>query len=161
MLEVYLTDINDNIPVFEPNPTQNNQAYVKTINEGLSPFTPIIDINATDRDQGSNAFITYSITEDIANVFQINKSDGVVVLKSNIDRENMTLDSSGFGVLSLTVTAIDHGTNPQSSSVKVCVVCSVIFIPFAKFVFVFDSSDVRIDLLTFFFFNCCIFIFLT
>ena len=98
---------------------------------------PLLDINATDRDKGNNSIITYSITEDSNNVFSINASTGVIVLRSTVDREatDMTLDSSGFGVLTLIVTAADNGVPSKSSNVKVMCFFSL------DFVMKYDNTD--------------------
>lgn len=65
---VHVTDINDNAPEFTP-PTMT-----VTLTEGnLTAGIHVIQVNATDKDDGNNKLITYSISGgNLGDVFRIN-----------------------------------------------------------------------------------------
>ena len=72
MLHINILDINDNSPEFDPNPSGSLSTYIKSIEEGPdSVGMVVIDINATDKDFGSNAEIRYSMSGDDHGYFHI------------------------------------------------------------------------------------------
>ena len=72
MLHVTILDINDNSPEFEPSPSESLSTYIKSIYEGPNSIdSVVIDINATDKDFGSNAEIRYSMAGDNHEYFQV------------------------------------------------------------------------------------------
>uniref|UniRef100_A0A8C1ING6 Cadherin domain-containing protein n=1 Tax=Cyprinus carpio TaxID=7962 RepID=A0A8C1ING6_CYPCA len=56
-LDISVTDINDNAPIF------SKQQYEATVSEHAEVRTNIIDIMATDKDDGENAIVTYHIVK--------------------------------------------------------------------------------------------------
>ena len=61
-LQITITDVNDNAPMFIPNPVLNPALYIKTIPEEEASLNLVIfDINATDADIGKNGEVEYSI----------------------------------------------------------------------------------------------------
>lgn len=64
---VYITDTNDNAPVFNPS------AYSVVLTEGqTTQGILVVDVNATDEDQGSNSLVVFSvISGNLGNVFAI------------------------------------------------------------------------------------------
>ena len=100
---VYVTDVNDNIPVF-PRPYEN-----VTVGENVSLDTVILTLSASDDDSGSNAEIAYSIVDSQV-PFVVNSSTGEVSVSSPIDYEVVTMYSFG-------VVASDGGMPTLSSSV--------------------------------------------
>ena len=83
MIVITVLDANDNAPVF----TQST--YKATVTENSPKGTVVATVTATDADQGSNAKITYSITntDDDMKVFEVNEENGEVILIGNIDFE--------------------------------------------------------------------------
>ena len=70
-----ILDINDNSPEFDPYPSESLSTYIKSVAEGPdSVGMVIIDINATDKDYGSNAEIRYSMSGDDHGDFEMNSS---------------------------------------------------------------------------------------
>ncbi|XP_036368114.1 cadherin-23-like isoform X2 [Octopus sinensis] len=106
-VEVQITDVNDNGPVFQ------NQPYTSDITENTTILQPPITISATDKD--SNSVMTYSIiggnTND--NAFRIDSNTGVISVVRSLMMEDAPQNSS---TIFLTVLATDNGANVQSSS---------------------------------------------
>ena len=70
-----ILDINDNTPEFVPSPSASLSTYIRVTNEGPeSVNTVIIDVNATDKDSGTNAKIVYSMSGDEHGYFKLNSS---------------------------------------------------------------------------------------
>jgi len=75
VLHVEILDINDNTPEFVPSPSASLSTYIRHINEGPeSVDSVIIDVNATDKDTGTNAKILYSMSGDEHGHFQLNST---------------------------------------------------------------------------------------
>uniref|UniRef100_A0A8C8BG27 Protocadherin Fat 3 n=1 Tax=Otus sunia TaxID=257818 RepID=A0A8C8BG27_9STRI len=81
LLTVTVEDANDNKPVF----LQDN--YSVNILESTSLGTEIIQVEARDKDLGSNGEVTYSVLTDTQQ-FAINSSTGVVYVADQLDRES-------------------------------------------------------------------------
>ncbi|KAL9962398.1 hypothetical protein ACROYT_G031498 [Oculina patagonica] len=128
VLHVKILDINDNSPEFVPSPSASLSTYIRHTDEGPgSVGSVIIDVNATDKDEGSNAEILYSLSGDEHGYFHLNASTGVLAVRKVLDRENseMTLDAKERGVFSLDIAATDQAqpTNTRkSSTVRVTVI---------------------------------------
>ncbi|CAB3406383.1 unnamed protein product [Caenorhabditis bovis] len=102
-VSIRILDENDNSPVFE------RDVYTITVDEGKSEKIKIV---ATDRDDGPNAHITYSIEENLDNL-PIDISDGILFIGA-IDRD--ALDAPD---VNLTIRATDAGIPPRSAYAKV------------------------------------------
>jgi hypothetical protein len=107
ILDVYLTDYNDNSPIF------TQQVYNGTVMENLSPGQSVLTVSASDIDSGLNGVIRYSIVSGITN-FQINSKSGVITTLSYFDREIISS-------YSITVQATDQGSPSQSSTATVLI----------------------------------------
>ena len=109
MVSVRLVDINDNVPVFDI--FEQNLTYP----ENIQVDTLIVEILATDSDQGENGTVTYSIASDEPLPFAINSSTGIVTTIETLDRERV--DFYMFEIV-----ASDNGVNiVQSSSIEIIV----------------------------------------
>ncbi|KAM3612037.1 uncharacterized protein V6R79_001385 [Siganus canaliculatus] len=111
VLEITVTDVNDERPVF------NRQSYQEFVQEGNN-FA--LTIEATDADEYNtpNSKIEYSIEpSEYSDNFTINNVTGVLSNNGELDRE--ALDPALGGNIFLTITATDKGTPPQSSNVTV------------------------------------------
>ena len=108
---IVVLDVNDNSPVF------NRLVYTSTLPSGaLTEWSTAV--LATDQDSGSNAAITYSITDgDTAGIFTINSTTGKIGAMG-------TLDAGKFSNFILTVNAMDGGNPTRNDQVAV-----VIFVP--------------------------------
>lgn len=110
---VYLTDLNDNAPVF------NKEIYEVTIPETAPVNTPLMRLKVTDADAGKNAQVFLEIVGgNEGGEFNINPETGMLYTAVPLDAELKSF-------YSLTVSAIDQGnagTRKQSSAkVKVYV----------------------------------------
>ena len=75
VLHVEILDINDNTPEFVPSPSASLSTYIRHTDEGPESLnTVIIDVNATDKDTGTNAKIVYSMSGDEHGHFQLNST---------------------------------------------------------------------------------------
>lgn len=85
LLKISISDSNDNSPAF------NEQAYVVNLLENSPLGTLIIDLNATDPDEGTNGKIIYSfsshIPPKILETFKINPENGHITLIKKVDYE--------------------------------------------------------------------------
>ncbi|MEE6478651.1 hypothetical protein FKM82_011926 [Ascaphus truei] len=116
-IQLILSDVNDNPPVFE------KISYVAYVPENNPPGTSIYSVHASDLDLNKNAQIIYSIlinnVEDIplSSHVSINSVTGVVYAQSSFDYEQIR-------EFQIQVMAKDTGSPPLSTnvSVKICIV---------------------------------------
>ncbi|XP_007543197.1 protocadherin-18b isoform X4 [Poecilia formosa] len=85
LLKISISDSNDNSPAFD------EQAYVINLLENSPLGTLIIDLNATDPDEGTNGKIVYSfsshVSPKILEAFKINPENGHITLIKKVDYE--------------------------------------------------------------------------
>ncbi|XP_055380293.1 protocadherin-like wing polarity protein stan [Condylostylus longicornis] len=109
-LQVNVLDCNDHTPTFEA------EQFEASIRESATVGSTVITLRATDQDIGKNAEIEYGIEsvtgggltthEQDSQTFRIDARTGVIVTRSNLDRE-------ASDVYTILVTATDMAT-PQS-----------------------------------------------
>ncbi|XP_073342602.1 protocadherin alpha-8-like [Pagrus major] len=84
-IKVNVLDINDNAPVF------SKDVYSVTLNENSPVGTTVIQVNATDLDEGPNREVIYSfnsiVNHRLLELFDINPMTGEIVVKGIIDFE--------------------------------------------------------------------------
>ncbi|XP_028998199.1 protocadherin Fat 1a isoform X2 [Betta splendens] len=80
LLDVKILDANDNSPTFL------QSSYSVEISESTPVGTDIIQVDATDKDQGENGLVKYSILGGTDH-FAINEESGVVTVTKSLDRE--------------------------------------------------------------------------
>lgn len=103
-LTIFVQDINDNAPVFD------KPQYEVALFESHVQGTPVLTINAQDKDSGKNGRLSYSITPNPH--LAILPNSGVLILNGQIKKEiNPTLE--------LTVTASDNGSPARKASALV------------------------------------------
>ncbi|XP_034400104.1 protocadherin alpha-8-like [Cyclopterus lumpus] len=82
---VNVLDVNDNAPVFSQN------IYSVVLNENAAVGTKVLEVNATDLDNGPNGEVVYSFSNSVSQrliyLFDINPSTGEVIVKDSIDYE--------------------------------------------------------------------------
>ncbi|CAB1426305.1 unnamed protein product, partial [Pleuronectes platessa] len=113
VLEITVTDINDQKPVF------NRESYLAFVEEGGKLE---VKIEATDADDSDteNSQIVYGIMQSrFSDNFTINPNTGVLTNRGELDRED--LDPKLNGRIELNVTATDKGNPPLSSVVPVII----------------------------------------
>ncbi|KAL7886325.1 hypothetical protein AOLI_G00066200 [Acnodon oligacanthus] len=85
LLRIRVLDSNDNSPAFE------QQAYAVSVPESAPPGTLLVDLNATDPDEGSNGKVVYSfgthVAQKILDTFRIDPETGHLTLVKKLDYE--------------------------------------------------------------------------
>lgn len=110
-LDIIVQDINDNAPVF------NQSRYHAIISENLQPGTNILQVFATDADEGDNGMVLYEINRrqsDPDRYFVIDSRSGVITL-------NKPLDFEMRRVHELVVQAQDNATQPEVTNAFVTI----------------------------------------
>ena len=109
-VEVLVTDVNDNAPVFD------QKSYQASISEAKINGTSVLTIHATDPDRGLNNRVRYTFAEggDGNGTFTVNPSSGVIRTTRQLDREEVEQ-------YELVALAVDQGAPAMSSSVKIVV----------------------------------------
>ncbi|XP_041983025.1 cadherin-related tumor suppressor-like [Aricia agestis] len=101
---IYITDVNDNAPVFTQTP------YSVEVSEGAAVGASIMRVYSTDADEGLNGDIYYKlIGGDDLDKFNLDEATGQLFIRKPLDRE--TLDH-----YRLTVMAHDSGQSIRLSS---------------------------------------------
>nr|DAA06597.1 TPA_inf: protocadherin gamma b1 isoform [Anolis carolinensis] len=115
---VTVTDINDNTPVF------SQASYKGSLKENSPIGMSILQVKASDSDEGSNADITYTIIkiqDSIQKIFNVDSRDGTIILMENIDFEDrqnyvMIMQASDGGGLvahcNVEIEVLDENDNP-------------------------------------------------
>ncbi|XP_056238330.1 protocadherin alpha-3-like isoform X14 [Seriola aureovittata] len=102
---VNVLDVNDNTPIF------SKDIYSVTITENVPIGTTVVQVNATDLDEGQNGEVYYSFGNSVGNelftLFDINPSTGEITVKSLIDYEEkdkyeIEIEASDKGLAPLT-----------------------------------------------------------
>ncbi|KAK4473571.1 hypothetical protein MN116_002927, partial [Schistosoma mekongi] len=106
-LQVHITDFNDNSPIFE------KDTYTIDLPENARPHTPIIQVKASDIDEGSNAQIKYRISSltkpEFIRLFTLDPITGWIHVQWEVDYEI-------YKKIILTVEANDGGSLPRSTT---------------------------------------------
>ena len=109
-VSVAVQDINDNAPFFV------NPQYTATLPESSTPGSSIVQVEAEDRDSGSNAVTVYSIA-DPGGVFGIGEETGIITLEQEVDFE---ANSGPF-----VITVVAENTQPPFWNDTALVIVSV------------------------------------
>ncbi|OWK56197.1 Protocadherin-19 [Lonchura striata] len=111
-LSIRVIDSNDNNPLFE------EPAYTVSVPENAPPGTPVIRLNASDPDEGTNGQVLYSfhsyVSERARELFQIDPQSGLITVSGAIDYEE-------GHVYELDVQAKDLGPNSIPAHCKVTI----------------------------------------
>ncbi|OCT88402.1 hypothetical protein XELAEV_18017033mg [Xenopus laevis] len=86
LIMITVTDFNDNFPVF------TQEIYKVSIPENIPFNSTILHVRASDKDEGINAYITYSFSTTATNVlriFAINPTNGEIITKGLVDFEEV------------------------------------------------------------------------
>ncbi|KAL0973120.1 hypothetical protein UPYG_G00199240 [Umbra pygmaea] len=111
VLDVTVQDLNDNAPVF------NQSRYHAIISENLQPGSTILQVFASDDDQGNNGLVLYEINRrqsDQDCYFVIEPHTGVITL-------NKPLDFEMRRVHELVVQARDNASQPEVTNAFVTI----------------------------------------
>ncbi|XP_056328885.1 protocadherin beta-15-like [Danio aesculapii] len=113
-LEIFIDvlDINDNSPVF------TKDSYTVTLNENAPVGTTIVQVNATDFDEGKNGEVVYALGNNVNNnlrrLFRVNSITGEIILMNLLDfevKDKYEID----------IQASDKGTVPLATDKSVII----------------------------------------
>jgi len=111
---VTVTDVNDNYPIFQPDPTTT---YSFSVSEQVPSGSPVDSVSALDADIGANGAVTFSVASFItgdSSHFALDTASGAITTAATLDRE--TQDT-----YVLIVRASDGGTGPKTATVTVTI----------------------------------------
>ncbi|KAE8739446.1 hypothetical protein FOCC_FOCC015042 [Frankliniella occidentalis] len=110
-VEVELLDINDNLPEFEVD--LYNISIVENLPNGFS----VLQVMATDKDQGDNAFFTYQL-EDPLQAFNIDARTGWLTVRDQgrLDREKQPTLTMHVRAKEKTPSVVRGATGDENSS---------------------------------------------
>ncbi|WAR26918.1 FAT1-like protein, partial [Mya arenaria] len=111
---VTVSDVNDNYPIFQPDPTTT---YSFSVSEQVPSGSSVDSVSATDADINTNGAVTFYVAYFLAgdsNHFVIDSSSGAIATAATLDRE--TQDT-----YVLVVRAIDGGTSPKTATATVSI----------------------------------------
>ncbi|XP_061138699.1 protocadherin alpha-8-like [Syngnathus typhle] len=110
-ISINVIDVNDNVPVF------SQEVYSVTLNENAVIGTTVIQVNATDLDEGPNGEVIYSFSknnQNIMHLFDIIANSGEIVVKGLINYE----DNDMFEI---EIQASDKGLAPLTTEKSVII----------------------------------------
>ncbi|KAG9490971.1 hypothetical protein GDO78_006353, partial [Eleutherodactylus coqui] len=131
LINVIITDFNDNVPVF----TQD--IYKVSVRENIPVNSTILQVSATDEDEGVNAKITYSFrttASDILQNFNINPESGEIKTKGQLDYEvsrfyEMSVQAEDGGSLAAKAKVIIEILDMNDNTPKISITSSSDIIP--------------------------------
>lgn len=128
---VIVLDINDNNPVFV------QKLYKVEIAENILTGTDVVQVSATDGDEGSNGQVRYAIISgNTNNEFRIDSVTGVITVAKSLDREKKPS-------YSLTVQSADRGSSPRTDTTTV----SIILLDVNDYIPTFELSPYSLNVL--------------
>nr|KAG5686127.1 hypothetical protein BaRGS_025682 [Batillaria attramentaria] len=82
VVRVQIQDVNDNLPLFE------KDIYQAELPEIVPVHTPVLFVKATDKDEGKNGEVRYSIVdEEASKLFSIDAVTGLITTAAELDAE--------------------------------------------------------------------------
>ncbi|CAI9725797.1 protein dachsous-like [Octopus vulgaris] len=82
---VTVKDMNDNVPIFRWS------EYSRMLPEDIGMGTYVMQVNATDADEGPNQNITYALANDTSGLFSLNSTTGIIHTIGYFDREKRSV----------------------------------------------------------------------
>ncbi|XP_068508340.1 protocadherin alpha-3 isoform X23 [Syngnathus scovelli] len=111
-ISINILDINDNAPIFL------KDVYSAVLNENAPIGNTVIQVNATDLDEGPNAEVVYSFSKsmnpNIVDFFEITQKTGEIVVKGLIDYEEND-------IFEIEIQASDNGAVPLATEKSVII----------------------------------------
>lgn len=110
-VNITIQDVNDNQPIF------NQSRYFATIPENATVGTSVLQVYASDTDDGDNGLVEYSINRrqsDKEQMFRIDPQTGLISVNKPLDFETKELHE-------LVVVAKDHGEQPLETTAFVSI----------------------------------------
>ncbi|XP_039617017.1 cadherin EGF LAG seven-pass G-type receptor 1 isoform X2 [Polypterus senegalus] len=131
-VEIMILDANDNVPQFL------REMYQGTVFEDAPLYTSVLQISASDRDEGPNGRVSYTFQggDDGDGDFVIEQFSGIIRTARKLDRENVP-------VYKLKAYAVDRGVPPLKAPVDIHI--SVLDINDNPPVFEHDEFDIFVQ----------------
>ena len=107
-ITVVIDDDNDNAPSFP------KEKYETRVRENSDKLT-LIQVKATDPDEGENGRVSLQLESNVGNILEIDEDTGMIYTKEPLDREQ-------YSQLAFNVIARDHGQPAMTSSVQVVII---------------------------------------
>ncbi|KAM4035215.1 protocadherin gamma-B1-like [Anomaloglossus baeobatrachus] len=131
LINIIITDFNDNSPVF----TQD--VYKVSVRENIPVNSTILQVSASDDDEGVNAQITYSFstTENhFLQTFNINPKNGEIKTKENLDYEKnkyyeISVEAKDGGGLAAHAKVLIEITDENDNAPEISITSSSDLIP--------------------------------
>ncbi|XP_072006243.1 protocadherin gamma-B5-like [Engystomops pustulosus] len=131
LINIIVTDINDNSPVF----TQD--VYKVRVRENIPVNSTILQVSASDEDEGVNGQITYSFSTTANNILQsfiINSKNGEIRTKGTLDYEmtkyyDISVQAKDGGGLAANAKVLIEITDENDNSPEVSITSSSDLIP--------------------------------
>ncbi|XP_028856949.1 protocadherin-16-like isoform X2 [Denticeps clupeoides] len=108
-VEVMVLDVNDNSPVFQ------SSSYTVDVSEDVPENSPLLEVTATDEDQGPNGRVLYFLSHEAQGMFLVDEHSGRIFTAASLDREKRSF-------YSFHAWAVDSSPGfPRNSTVQVSV----------------------------------------
>ncbi|KAF7994935.1 hypothetical protein HCN44_004407 [Aphidius gifuensis] len=107
-VEISVTDVNDNSPVFDAS------QYTGNVPEDVLVGTAVLRVTASDADMGLNGRVRYTLEDDGDGAFAIDSTTGTVRTAKQLDRESVSR-------YNLKAAAVDRGIPALSSIVPIII----------------------------------------
>lgn len=115
LVNITVLDVNDNPPIFD------HSDYVVSLNESVPPGTDVLQVRATDSDEGENARVTYYLN-DMETRFEVDPDTGVIRTQEKLTcRQNCPAGRNCPKSCVFTVFAHDSGSPKQDGRTYVTV----------------------------------------
>uniref|UniRef100_A0A3B4ZNI5 Cadherin domain-containing protein n=1 Tax=Stegastes partitus TaxID=144197 RepID=A0A3B4ZNI5_9TELE len=140
-----VTDINDNAPAF------NQSVYYTQVMENNPPGVALLQIHASDPDQGQNARISYFLIDDEVNgnptsmYFSINTESGIIQSLRSLDyeqRKEYKIRVKKSGTVNINVRILDANDNAPVFNQSVYKATVIENAPKATYVVTVNASDI-------------------
>ncbi|XP_066450094.1 protocadherin gamma-B1-like [Eleutherodactylus coqui] len=131
LIHIIINDINDNVPLF------TKDVYKVSVRENILVNSTILQVSASDEDEGVNAQITYSIktTENIIyETFAINPNTGEITIKGQLDYEvnnyyDISVQAKDGGGLAAHAKVLIELTDENDNAPEISITSSSYLIP--------------------------------
>ncbi|XP_016305811.1 protocadherin alpha-5-like [Sinocyclocheilus anshuiensis] len=113
-IEIFIDvlDINDNVPIF------TKETYTVVLSENAPVGTTIVQVNATDLDEGQNGQVVYAlgnnVDDNLHELFQVNSVTGEIIVTGLLDFEVKD-------IYEIDIQASDKGTVPLATDKSVII----------------------------------------
>uniref|UniRef100_A0A673NB94 Protocadherin-16 n=1 Tax=Sinocyclocheilus rhinocerous TaxID=307959 RepID=A0A673NB94_9TELE len=108
-LDISVLDLNDNSPVFP------SSSYSVEVSEDASEGSLVLEVSASDKDEGSNSQVVYFLSHESRGMFIVDQYTGRIITAAALDREKVA--SYSFKVYAMDSSA----SNPRNTSAEVTV----------------------------------------